>query len=61
MGDLPWFPSIIVQELQKRRKHKETPMKVTYDKDGYCYEPVFGYDIPTILEKVKKINVDVIS
>ena len=31
MGDLPWFPSIIVQELQKRRKHKETPMM--YDKN----------------------------
>ena len=34
MGDLPWFPNIIVQELQKRRKHKETPMKVMYDKNN---------------------------
>ena len=53
--------TVFDEEINVRIDAVVTQMKVTYDKDGYCYEPVFGYDIPTILEKVKKINVDVIS
>lgn len=32
-----------------------TEMQVTYDSSGYSYTPVFGYGIPSILDRVKHI------
>ena len=53
--------TVFDEDINVRIDVTVTEMKVNYDKDGYTYEPVFGYDIPTILDKVRKVNVDNIS
>lgn len=32
-----------------------TEMEVSYDKDGYTYTPTFGYGLPTLLTKAKRM------
>lgn len=48
--------TIIDEQFGVRMDVPITEMKVTFDKEAYTYEPTFGVAIPTINQKVKRLE-----
>lgn len=46
--------SVQDEELGLSIKATVTEMMVTYDSNGYSYEPTFGYGLPTLESKIKR-------